>query len=121
MLRSLVILIVLAPQLMAQTWNQWGGGPRHTGSIPVYGQSLREQMADIIYDPFVSAERAEAGGSLLVHYQTPLSDGNEVFMETKSGAYTEFRTWDTQVWSMRKFQWDNGQLVVRWTAASDWD
>ena len=120
MSRLLVILLVLAPQLMAQTWNQWGGGPRHTGSIPVYGQSLRERMADVVYDPFVAAERGEAGGSLLVHYQTPLSDGNDVFMMTKSGAYTGFRTWETQVWSMRKFQWEQGQLVARWTATSDW-
>ncbi len=120
MSRLLVILLVLAPQLAAQTWNQWGGGPRHTGSIPVYGQSLRERMADIVYDPFVSAERAEAGGSLLVHYQAPLSDGNDVFMEAKSGAFTGFRTWETQVWSMRKFQWEQGQLVARWTATSDW-
>src|SRR5687767_15826239 len=101
MLRLLVIVLAFASQLSAQTWNQWGGGPRHTGSIPVYGQSLRERMADIVYDPFVSAERAEAGGSLLVHYQAPLSDGNDVFMEAKSGAFTGFRTWETQVWSMR--------------------
>lgn len=121
MSRLLVILLVLSPQLAAQTWNQWAGGPRHTGSIPVYGQSLREQMADIVYDPFVADERSEAGGSLLVHYQTPLSDGNEVFMEVKSGTYTAFSTWETQTWSIRKFQWEQGQLVARWTAASDWD
>ena len=106
---------------MAQTWNQWGGGPRHTGSIPVYGHTLREQLADVVYDPFVDAERSEAGGSLLVHYQTPLSDGNDVFMATKSGSYTGFRTWETQVWSMRKFEWVEGQLVTRWTAQSDWN
>lgn len=87
----------------------------------MYGQPLREQMADVVYDPFVEQERVEAGGSLLVHYQAPLSDGNEVFMETKSGTYTEFRTWETQTWSMRKFAWEEGQLVARWTAASDWD
>ena len=120
MSRLLVIVLMLAPQLAAQTWNQWGGGPRHTGSIPVHGQTLRELMADIVYDPFVVAERSEAGGSLLVHYQAPLSDGSDVFMEAKSGAFTGFRTWETQVWSMRKFQWEQGQLVARWTATSDW-
>lgn len=119
--RLLVILLVLAPQLSAQTWNQWGGGPRHTGAIPVYGQSLREQLADIVYDPFVAQQRSETGGSLLVHYQTPLSDGDEVFMEAKGGAFTGFRTWETQTWNMRKFEWEEGQLVSRWTAESDWD
>ncbi len=121
MLRFLVIALLLSPQLTAQTWNQWGGGPRHTGSIPVYGQTLREQLADVVYDPFVAAERAEGGGSLLVHYQTPLSDGNDVFMMTKGGSYTGFRTWETQIWGMRKFQWVDGQLVARWAVESDWN
>jgi len=120
MARLLVLLFLVAPSIAAQTWSQWGGGPRHTGSLPVYGQSLRESMADIVYDPFVGAARAEAG-SLLVHYQTPLSDGNEVFMEVKSGSYTGFQTWETQTWNIRKFEWEHGQLVARWTAESDWD
>ncbi len=120
MSRLLALLLVSTP-LFGQTWNQWGAGPRHTGQLAVYGQSLREQMADIVYDPFVPQLRAESGGTLLVHYQTPLSDGNEVFMEMKTGTYANFRSWETQIWNIRKFEWVDGQLVTRWTAESDWD
>src|SRR5688500_11988707 len=77
MARLLVLLLVSSP-LFAQSenvWQQWGGGPAHHGTLGVYGQSLRTTMADIIYDPFVPQERAEVGGALLVHYQTPLSGG----------------------------------------------
>lgn len=121
-MRTLSLFVVLASLPMsAQTWSQWGAGPRHTGSLPITAQRLGEQQAAIVVDPFALQERAEAGGSLLVHYQTPLSDGNEVFMAVKGGTYTGFSTWQTQTWSVRKFEWDNGELVARWTALSDWD
>lgn len=120
--RLLVLLLVSAP-LFAQSenvWHQWGGGPAHNGTLGVYGQSLRTAMADIIYDPFVPQERAEVGGALLVHYQTPLSDGKEVFMEVKGGTYVDRATRHTQTWSIRKFEWVADQLVERWTSTSDW-
>src|SRR5687767_15268021 len=34
--------------------------------------------------------------------------------------YTTLFRSETQVWSMRKFQWEQGQLIARWTATSDW-
>jgi hypothetical protein len=118
----LALLLVAATPASAQAiWNQWAGGPRHTGSLPVVGQPFRAAMANIVYDPFVPLERLEAGGSLLVHYQTPLSDGKDVFMEVKGGTYNGFQTWHTQTWGIRKFEWVHGQLVERWTAQSDWD
>jgi outer membrane protein assembly factor BamB len=123
MASRLLVLLLAASPLFAQSesaWHQWGGGPGHTGTLAVYGQSLRTAMADIIYDPFVPQERAEAGGSLLVHYQTPLSDRNDVFMEVKGGSYTDRATRHTQIWSIRKFEWVADQLVERWTTASDW-
>lgn len=118
---ALLLVAVATPASAQAIWNQWAGGPRHTGSLPVVGQPFRAEMANIIYDPFVPQERAEAGGSLLVHYQTPLSDGKDVFMEVKGGTYTGFQTWHTQTWGIRKFEWVHGELVERWTAASDWD
>lgn len=119
----LLVLLLLSSPLFAQSenaWHQWGGGARHNGTLAVFGQSLRTAMADIVYDPFVPQERAEAGGSLLVHYQTPLSDGNEVFMEVKGGTYVNRATRHTQTWSIRKFEWVADQLVERWTTESDW-
>lgn len=118
---ALLILLLISFDAAAQTWSQWGGGPRHTGTLPVYAQPLRELLADFVYDPFVEQERAEASGSLLVHYQTPLSDGNDVFMEVKGGTYVGFSQWSTQTWSIRKFEWVNGTLTSRWNAESDWD
>jgi outer membrane protein assembly factor BamB len=116
-----LIVVLLSAPLSAQSWSQWGAGPRHTGSLPVVAQHLGAQHAAIVVDPFVPQERAETGGSLLVHYQTPLSDGNEVFMAMKGGTYAAFSTWETQTWSVRKFAWVKGELVAQWTALSDWD
>jgi hypothetical protein len=121
-MRYVLVSLVLALSAFAQqTWNQWAGGPSHNGSLPVTAHPLAKQLANIVVDPHADNARAEAGGSLLVHYQTPLSDGRDVFMEVKSGTYTGFRTWETQTWNVRKFQWEKGQLVERWTAESDWN
>ena len=116
----LFVLLLLAVPVSGQ-WSQWGSNPRHTGTLPVDGQRLSSRLAEEIVDPFADAERAEANGSLLVHYQTPLSDGNELYMAVKGGTYTGFRTWATQIWSIRKFAWENGALTTKWTVSSDWD
>jgi len=121
-MRALALsFVLLSLPVSAQSWSQWAAGPRHTGSLPISAQRLDVQQAAIVVDPFVALERAEAGGSLLVHYQTPLSDGNEVFMSIKGGTYNGFSAWHTQTWSIRKFEWENRELVTRWTALSDWD
>ena len=117
----LLSLVLAVPAVAQQTWNQWAGGPSHRGSLPVAGHRFAKMLANIVVDPFANDARAEAGGALLVHYQTPLSDGRDVFMEVKTGTYSTFRTWETQTWNVRKFQWEDGQLVARWTAESDWN
>ena len=117
----LLSLLAASPAVAQQTWNQWAGGPQHTGSLDVTGQPFRTVLANVIVDPFAEILRAEARGALLVHYQTPLSDGPDVFMEVKTGTYTNFRAWETQTWNVRKFHWEDRQLVPRWTAESDWD
>lgn len=120
---AILLSLALATSAAAQsdTWNQWAGGPRHNGSLPITADPFEKQLANIVVDPHADNARAEAGGSLLVHYQTPLSDGLDVFMEVKSGTYTGFRTWETQTWNVRKFRWQNNQLVEQWTAESDWN
>ena len=106
--------------LLFITWSQWGGGPRHTGSLPVLGDRFTFKLHESVVDPHVPTKRGEAGGALLVHYQTPLSDGNEVFMEAIGGTYTSFQTWNTQTWGIRKFTWNDLDLQERWTTVSDW-
>jgi outer membrane protein assembly factor BamB len=106
--------------LLLVTWSQWGGGPRHTGSLPLLGDRFANKLHQSVVDPHVATKRAEAGGALLVHYQTPLSDGNEVFMEAIGGTYTTFQTWNTQTWGIRKFVWNGLQLQEQWISVSDW-
>ncbi len=97
------------------------------------GQRLNRQLADIIYDPFVPQEQAEQFGFLLAHYQVPLVDGNDVFMEFKTGTYiscdppgwmtTEpcgVNAWNTQIWNERRLSWQGERLVEAWNFASDW-
>ena len=47
---------------------------------------------------------AAASGSLGVHYMTPLTDGDAMFMEVKSGAYST-TTYSTQIWGVVLFEW----------------
>src|SRR5882724_135875 len=83
----------------SQDWPQWGQNPQHTGTVNVSGQHARKLLDDIVYDPFVAAEKADPifpTGDLLVHYQVPLTDGDDVYMEFKSGAYTDIEHRETQ-------------------------
>jgi hypothetical protein len=80
---------------------------------------LNQILANILYDPLVPDERAATGGDLLVHYQTPLVDGNDVYMESKTGTYTT-SSYSTQRWHQNKFTWQAGQLVHVWTFDTDW-
>ncbi len=103
-------------------WGQWGRGPTHNGNVSVAGQTGSNIQAQIVYDPFVSKEQAGpyAQDGLLVHYQTPLVDGNDVFMECKTGQYSNIKDWTVQTWCENKFTWINGQLTLQWTHINDW-
>src|SRR5437868_5901217 len=68
-------------------WTQWGANPQHSGAVAVAGQNANQQLADIVYDPFVSAEQRESGGDLLAHYPSPILDGQDVYFTVKSGSY----------------------------------
>jgi hypothetical protein len=96
-------------------WLQWGRDARHHGMAPMAGQRLDRLLADLVYDPFVEQERAEQFGVLAGHYQVPLADGDDVFMEWKTGTYVScdppgwmtaepcgVNTWNTQVWNVRR-------------------
>ncbi len=120
-------------------WAQWGSNPQHSGSVATAGQSLTNKQADIVYDPFVDQEKAEnttlfGEAVLTVHEQAPITDGNDVYMVTKTGSYTSCNpvgdwtngtacgpnTWNTMIWNETRYTWENSQLVQIWSFASDW-
>ncbi len=105
----------------APWWGQWGQNPQHQGSVNATGQSLDNLLADVVYDPFAAKEMKSQDGDLLIHYQTPLVDGNNVYMEYKSGNYSNITNWETQSWGEQKLSWVSGQLVSQWSFLSDWD
>src|SRR6185369_16042618 len=102
------------------SWPQWGQNPQHTGFLNVSGDDMNQILADIVYDPLVPDEQALNGGDLLAHYQVPLVDGNDVYMESKSGNYNK-GTYSSQAWHQNRFTWVRGQLTYVWTFDSDWN
>lgn len=101
-------------------WAEWGAGPLHEGMVAVAGQSPTQQLAKITYDPFVSQEQAANEGELVVHYQATLTDGNDVYMMSKSGTYTGASSWTSMTWNEIRYTWESGVLTTIWTFASDW-
>jgi len=117
---TITVTFVVAPSpANVPFWAQWGANPQHSGMVSVAGQNPEEQLAVIIYDPFVSQEQSASGGDLAVHYQAPITDGNDVYMMTKSGTYNS-SDWSTQQWNEVRYTWFNGTLTPVWTFASDW-
>jgi len=109
---------------IAQDWPQWSRDPQHTGQINAAGQNLNQNIANIIYDSTVPDELSAAAqlfgeADLLVHYQVPLIDGNDVYMEFKSGNASK-NTFSQLNWAENKLTWQNGALVQVWSFASDW-
>ena len=100
-------------------WPQWAQNPQHTSNPSVAGQSLNQILADVVYDPLVPQEQSANYNELVAHFQVPLVDGNDVYMEYKSGSYSA-STFATEIWGENKFTWQNGQLVLDWGYASDW-
>jgi uncharacterized protein (TIGR03437 family) len=100
-------------------WPQWAQNPQHTSNPGVAGQSLNQILANIVYDPLVPQEQSANYNELVAHFQVPLVDGNDVYMEYKSGAYNAL-TYSTEIWGENKFTWQNGQLVLQWAYPSDW-
>lgn len=109
--------LVAAPPIQ---WPQWGQDPQHASTVQDRGQTLTRIIEDIVYDPFVDQETAAAGGVLTVHYQVPLIDGNDVYMEFKGGNFTTIPTWETQDWIEKKLTWQGSDLVEVWSFTSSW-
>ena len=114
-------------------WPQWGATSQHTGAVAVDGQLPRRKLADVVYDPFVEQEKAENapvfGSALTVHEQSPITDGNDVYMVMMMGTYNSCspagawvkgaacgpNTWDSLDWCEVRFTWIGGQLVQQWS------
>ena len=104
------------------TWPQWGLNPQHTQCTSnVTGQPLNKILASFTYDFNLAAEKAHpfAGGELIVHYQVPLVDGNDVYVMSKDGTYSN-NTFSTQRWHQNKYTWQGSNLVKQWTFNTDW-
>lgn len=116
------ILFASALAATAQSWPQWGQNSLHTGDVSVEGQSAAKILAQVVYDPFTAQENVDplCGGGLCIHYQVPLIDGNNVFLEFKTGTYTSLQTWETQIWNEQRLHWEDGALVRKWAFQSDW-
>jgi uncharacterized protein (TIGR03437 family) len=100
-------------------WTQWGQNQRHSSSVPVVGQDVNRILTDMVYDPSAPTEQAQEGGDLLVHYQVPLVDGNDVYMEFKTGPF-DIARFSSQSWGENRFTWESGQLMQVRSFSSDW-
>src|SRR6185295_16033233 len=98
-----------------------GRTAQHDGFAPTAGQQGSTILANIVYDPFIDKEIGTDGdGSLLVHYQTPLISGSDVFMAFKAGQFSTVQEWQVQTWGERKYSWESDRLALQWEFASDW-
>ena len=106
----------------AQQWPQWGQNSRHTGTSTAVGQSANNILDEVTFDPHATEEQNDpiATPDLLVHYQAPLIDGNDVYMEFKTGTYTSITSWETQIWNEKRLRWQGGHLNTIWSFESDW-
>src|SRR5712692_3606875 len=111
--------LLLVSAAHAQSWPQWALNAQHTGQVSVAGQPLNHILTSTVYDPLVPAEMAANQNELLAHYQVPLIDGSNVYMEFKSGKYNK-NNYSTEIWGENGFLWQNGRLVQTWGFTSDW-
>jgi outer membrane protein assembly factor BamB len=119
------------------SWRQWGNSSSHEGASCVTGQTLGSAaLVDVAIDPFIPQEVIDGDGDLFVHYQSPLVDGDQVFLMAKSGTYTPCDTdpdgqpdcfgaityrLSSQVWQENAYAWQlDGSFQMIWSFDSDW-
>jgi hypothetical protein len=117
-------VLLCAGAAFAQDWPQWALNSQHTGQASVVGQNLNRNIVNLVYDPLVPQEMAQAQqyfdeADLLAHYQAPLVDGNDVYMMFKSGTF-DMTNYATQTWGETKYTWSGGTLVQVWQYTTDW-
>lgn len=112
------VSVAVAASATAQ-WSQFGGDQRHTSSTTMTAQPLVRVLADVTHDPLVPEEIQAGSGDLFVHYAAPLLDGDDVFMTFKA-TVARAPLPPLTVWSVHRLHWENGLLVEKWIATSDW-
>jgi outer membrane protein assembly factor BamB len=132
---ALLLAAAVASKLPLQaSWTQWGQNPQHTGFVPISGQSPTTKLAALRYDPFVKLEKLDWFGDLAVHYQVPLIEGENVYMEFKTGkwiacdppsnwttgAHCGPNAWESEIWNEKRLEWKDGKLKEAWNFQSDW-
>jgi hypothetical protein len=129
-----LVALMAGERPSGDSWPQWAKNAQHTGFIQVTGQPASHKLAEIRYDPFVAQEKLDEGGELVVHYQVPLTEGNSVYMEFKTGKWIPCHpptawqtgtacgpnTWDKEIWNEKRLDWQQGKLVEKWNYQSDW-
>jgi outer membrane protein assembly factor BamB len=102
-------------------WAQWGQNAQHHGFVDTIGQAMNGSLAEVVYDPFVPEEQAANDGELLVHYQAPVIEQDNVFMEFETGTYNPTDS-TTRTWHEKRLHWEGNpsELVTKWDFASDW-
>jgi hypothetical protein len=121
-LAVMALVVFLSLTASAQDWPQWALNPQHTEFLSnTTGQPLNQNLVNLIYDQNIKAEQADpnAAGTLLVHYQVPLIDGNDTFIESKDGTYSN-NTYSTQKWHQNKYTWVGSNFTKVWTFDTDW-
>lgn len=118
---AVILALGTASSVHAQ-WSQFGGNALHTGSnTSVFAQPLARLLADIVHDPNVQDEIDPGSGDLFIHYAAPVLDGDDVFMSFQENVFAGIGPGITiTVWTVHRLHWENGQLVDKWKAVTDW-
>ncbi|HEX8154375.1 MAG TPA: hypothetical protein VF698_14670 [Thermoanaerobaculia bacterium] len=116
---SLLLSIAVA-NAASGGWLQWGRNGRHDSNSPAVGHPLGRIEAELVVDPHAELEKQVSGGVLLVHYQVPLIDGDDLYLVLKGGEYTSNTQRQTQTWGVRNVRRNGTSYNERWNYRSDW-
>ncbi|MBZ5506402.1 MAG: hypothetical protein LAO78_13155 [Acidobacteriia bacterium] len=115
-----VFVLLMLPVAHGQDWTQWALNARHDLSDSrVSGRVPKNILENILYDPLVPDIAAANFGTLPAHYQVPLIEGKDVYMQFNGGTFN-LDTFTTETFGENKFKWVGNHLVPVWSFQSDW-
>jgi hypothetical protein len=129
-MKRIICVYWLAVAASAEGWPQWGRSALHNGAAAATAQDVQRVVAEFAYDSLADAIRQDHNGSLLVHYMTPLVDGDDVFVLSRGDSrWVSCRSsfppcgeqrWGEMSWGVTRLRRRNGTLEKQWTAMSNW-